>query len=181
MVNEAPIYALKNVSLTFGVRPLFTSVNMNICRGDKICLVGRNGSGKSTLLKIISGLVEPDGGEIFSQPGINVAYMAQEDNFAGYETLNDVILSGLKPEERENGKYKADILSETFNIRAEISPGTEIPASTSVRIAPIAHESEMQNTASGSSLQDISRFAARTPALIEKPSSMIQSGFGVSS
>ena len=124
MVNEAPIYALKNVSLTFGVRPLFTSVNMNICRGDKICLVGRNGSGKSTLLKIISGLVEPDGGEIFSQPGINVAYMAQEDNFAGYETLNDVILSGLKPEERENGKYKADILSETFNIRAEISPGT---------------------------------------------------------
>ncbi len=124
MVNEAPIYALKNVSLTFGVRPLFTSVNMNICRGDKICLVGRNGSGKSTLLKIISGLVEPDGGEIFSQPGINVAYMAQEDNFAGYETLNDVILSGLKPEERENGKYKADILSETFNIRTEISPGT---------------------------------------------------------
>ena len=124
MVNEAPIYALKNVSLTFGVRPLFTSVNMNICHGDKICLVGRNGSGKSTLLKIISGLVEPDGGEIFSQPGINVAYMAQEDNFAGYETLNDVILSGLKPEERENGKYKADILSETFNIRTEISPGT---------------------------------------------------------
>ena len=124
MVNEAPIYALKNVSLTFGVRPLFTSVNMNICHGDKICLVGRNGSGKSTLLKIISGLVEPDGGEIFSQPGINVAYMAQEDNFAGYETLNDVILSGLNPEERENGKYKADILSETFNIRTEISPGT---------------------------------------------------------
>ena len=82
MASEAPVYTLKNVSLTFGVRPLFTDVNMNICRGDKICLVGRNGSGKSTLLKIISGKIEPDSGEIFIQPGLNVAYMAQEEDFS---------------------------------------------------------------------------------------------------
>ncbi len=124
MTNETPIYALKNISLTFGVRPLFTSVNMNICRGDKICLVGRNGSGKSTLLKIISGQIDPDDGEIYVQPGISVAYMAQEDNFSEYETLKDVILSGLKPEERENGQYKADILATEFGIKTENSPQT---------------------------------------------------------
>lgn len=81
MINEAPVYTLKDISLTFGVRPLFTSVSLNICRGDKICLVGRNGSGKSTLLKIISGVMEPDGGEVFVQPGLKIAYMEQAADF----------------------------------------------------------------------------------------------------
>ena len=80
MINTVPIYTLKEISLTFGVRPLFTSVSLNICKGDKICLIGRNGSGKSTLLKIISGVLEPDNGEVFIQPGTKVSYMEQESN-----------------------------------------------------------------------------------------------------
>ena len=124
MASEAPVYTLKNVSLTFGVRPLFTDVNMNICRGDKICLVGRNGSGKSTLLKIISGKIEPDSGEIFIQPGLNVAYMAQEEDFSTYKTLQEVVLSGLAPEERVSGGYKADILAEMLGINKELAPQT---------------------------------------------------------
>ncbi len=124
MASEAPVYTLKNVSLTFGVRPLFTDVNMNICRGDKICLVGCNGSGKSTLLKIISGKIEPDSGEIFIQPGLNVAYMAQEEDFSTYKTLQEVVLSGLAPEERVSGGYKADILAEMLGINKELAPQT---------------------------------------------------------
>ena len=124
MINEAPIYTLKDISLTFGVRPLFTSVSLNICRGDKICLVGRNGSGKSTLLKIISGVMEPDGGEVFVQPGIKIAYMEQAADFSKYETLQDVILSGLEAETRESQAYRADILAGQLDIKREISPKT---------------------------------------------------------
>ncbi len=124
MINEAPIYTLRNISLTFGVKPLFTSVNVNISRGDKICLVGRNGSGKSTLLKIISGQIDPDNGEVFVQPGIKVSYMAQDADFSEYETLKDVILSGLNQEDQHEQSYKVDILVNLLEINASVSPKT---------------------------------------------------------
>ncbi len=124
MVQIAPIYTLRNISLTFGVRPLFTSVSININRGDKICLVGRNGSGKSTLLKIISGNIMPDNGEIFIQPGIKVSYMEQIANFNQYETLKDVILSGINDENPQNKEYLADILMQELNINGSITTNT---------------------------------------------------------
>jgi ATP-binding cassette subfamily F protein uup len=124
MINTAPIYALKEISLTFGVRPLFTSVSLNISKGDKICLVGRNGSGKSTLLKIISGVLEADSGEVFIQPGVKVSYMEQTADFTAYKTLRDVILSELSQENRTTQAYKADKLIEYFAIQADTSPLT---------------------------------------------------------
>ena len=118
MQNIVPIYTLREISLTFGVRPLFTSVSLNICKGDKICLIGRNGSGKSTLLKIISGVLEPDAGEIFVQPGTKVSYMEQEGDFSAHKTLRDIILSGLPEKERTTSAYKADILISQLEINA---------------------------------------------------------------
>lgn len=114
-----PIYTLREIGLTFGVRPLFTSVSLNVSKGDKICLIGRNGSGKSTLLKVISGVIEPDKGEVFVQPGTKISYMEQESNFAEYKTLRDVILSGLTEKERKEQAYKADILIEQLKIKAD--------------------------------------------------------------
>ena len=121
MSVEPPIYALKSVSLSFGTNQLFSDVNLYINRGDKISLIGRNGSGKSTLLKVISGVQEPDSGEIFIQPGIKIAYMPQEPDFSGFTTLRDVILSGLSDKTQN---YKADKLIQLFNINADISPLT---------------------------------------------------------
>ena len=95
MAPIAPIYTLKNIGLTFGVRPLFTSVSLNVFRNDKICLVGRNGCGKSTLLKVISATIHPDTGEIFVQPGTKISYMEQETSFLQYQSLKEAILSGL--------------------------------------------------------------------------------------
>ena len=124
MLNTIPIYTLREISLTFGVRPLFTSVSLNICKGDKICLIGRNGSGKSTLLKIISGVIEPDKGEVFIQPGIKASYMEQDSDLSAYPTLRDAILSGLPEKERLNQAYKADILINQLEINADAETST---------------------------------------------------------
>ncbi len=121
MVAEPPIYTIKNAYLSFGLNPLFTGVELNISRGDKICLVGRNGSGKSTLLKVISGIIEPDNAEIFIQPGMKISYMPQEADYSDYETLRDVVLSGLKNNTTEQN-YKADILIDALNILEKQSP-----------------------------------------------------------
>ena len=123
MAEIAPIYALKNVRLTFGVHPLFTDLSLYVNKGDKICLIGRNGSGKSTLLKLMAGETEPDAGEQFRQPNIRVSYMAQEETFERFNTLREAILSGLGKTSKDES-YKADILIETLKINALQNPRT---------------------------------------------------------
>lgn len=118
-----PIYTLKNAYLSFGLHPLFTGLELHIGSKDKTCLIGRNGSGKSTLLKVIAGILEPDQGEIFIQPGTHISYMPQESDFTGFNTLKEVILSGLK-EHQKTEEYRADILIETLQINAGQNPAT---------------------------------------------------------
>lgn len=117
-MQEPPIYTLKGIALAFGDNQLFSDVELYINRGDKISLVGRNGSGKSTLLKIIAGVLEPDSGEIFIQPGVKVAYMPQEPDFGKCQTLREVVRSGIEDYTPEL-EYKVNILVEQFAIAAE--------------------------------------------------------------
>ena len=81
-----PLLQLKDIALTFGGTPLLSCAELSVGTGERVCLVGRNGSGKSTLLKIAAGLVEPDRGSVFVQPGALVRYLPQEPNLAGFET-----------------------------------------------------------------------------------------------
>ncbi len=118
---EPPILTIKGAKLSFGENALFTDVDLYINRGDKISLVGRNGSGKSTLLKVIAQEIEPDAGEIFVQPGVKVSYMPQDPDFSGFETLRDVVLSGL-PENERSQEFKADMLIAQFDIREGQKP-----------------------------------------------------------
>ncbi len=120
---DAPIYTLQNARLRFGDRPLFTGLELYLNKGRKYCLVGRNGSGKSTLLKVVAGEIVPDDGESFLQPGTVVSYMAQDDDLARFATLRDAVLSGLG-EHRNDLSYKADILIEQLEIKADADPKT---------------------------------------------------------
>jgi len=101
---RAPILQLSNISLTFGGDPVFKSLDLVVQPGDRVALVGRNGSGKSTLMKVMAGLVEADTGSVVAGPGINVGYMEQEPDMAGFATLGDFALSALEPSEA----YKVD-------------------------------------------------------------------------
>jgi len=82
----APLLILRDIHLTFGGTPLLEGADLSVSAGDRLCLVGRNGSGKSTLLRIAAGLVEPDAGEHFVDPGATVRYLPQEPDFSGFET-----------------------------------------------------------------------------------------------
>ncbi|MBE6445043.1 MAG: ATP-binding cassette domain-containing protein [Alphaproteobacteria bacterium] len=117
---EPPIYTLKDISLAFGENVLFSGVNLHICKGDKISLVGRNGSGKSTLLKIIAAIIDPDQGEIFIQPGIKISYMPQDPDLNKYQTIRDVIRSGIDGFSPDL-EYMVDIWIEKLKIVGEQS------------------------------------------------------------
>jgi ATP-binding cassette subfamily F protein uup len=79
-----PLLLLQDIDITFGGTPLLAGAGLSVAAGDRVCLVGRNGSGKSTLLRVASGLVEPDAGQRFAQPGVRVQYLSQEPDLTGF-------------------------------------------------------------------------------------------------
>ena len=109
---EAPILTLTDIAVTFGGTPLFEGIDGVIHGTDRLGLVGRNGSGKSTLLKLIAGLIQPDAGTRFLQPGTTVAYLDQDPDFTGYDTLGDFARAGLDMAEH----YRADIAMEGVSL-----------------------------------------------------------------
>jgi len=93
----APLIQLKDIALTFGGTPLLTGAELTVAAGERVSLVGRNGSGKSTLLKIAAGLVEPDRGSVFVQPGALVRYLPQEPDFSGFASTLAHVEAALRP------------------------------------------------------------------------------------
>ena len=92
-----PLLLLQDIALTFGGTPLLEAASLSVSSGERLCLVGRNGSGKSTLLKIAAGLIEPDSGTLFLQPGVNLRYLPQEPDLSGYGNARAYVEAGLGP------------------------------------------------------------------------------------
>ncbi len=68
---------LKEVSKSFGGRPIVKDLNLLISRGDRLGLVGANGAGKTTLIKLILGTLEPDAGSVRLGTNVAPAYFDQ--------------------------------------------------------------------------------------------------------
>ena len=67
-MNDAePLLRLRGIGKNFGPVHALTDINLDIPAGQVTALVGDNGAGKSTLIKTISGIWEPNGGEILWQ------------------------------------------------------------------------------------------------------------------
>jgi ATP-binding cassette subfamily F protein uup len=92
-----PLLQLKDIVLTFGGTPLFSGAELSVSTGERVSLIGRNGSGKSTLLRIAAGLIEPDRGSVFVQPGALVRYLPQEPDFSGFPSSLAYVEAGLRP------------------------------------------------------------------------------------
>ena len=58
-------------------RIVFDHVNMDIKKGEKICIVGRNGTGKTTLLKLIMQEISPDSGSVKIGHNVTFGYYDQ--------------------------------------------------------------------------------------------------------
>ena len=79
-----------------GGRRLFDGVNLNFLRGAKIGVLGLNGAGKSSLLKIIAGIDADDiDGEVWTQPGVKVRYLAQEPVLDESRDVQSNVMDGL--------------------------------------------------------------------------------------
>ena len=60
---EVPV-RLDHVTLRYGNSVALDDVTLEVCRGERVCVLGANGSGKSTLASVICGLLAPDEGDV---------------------------------------------------------------------------------------------------------------------
>jgi rhamnose transport system ATP-binding protein len=61
---QTPYLQMRNISKSFGATTALSNVSMNLYPGEVHALLGENGAGKSTLIKIMTGIYQPDTGEI---------------------------------------------------------------------------------------------------------------------
>lgn len=64
--DKAYTIEFKNVSFSYDkVHPVIKDISFKVRSGEKLAIVGENGAGKTTCMKLLSGLYNPDKGEIF--------------------------------------------------------------------------------------------------------------------
>lgn len=88
------LISLRDISMSFGDRPVLDGVDLQIEAGERLCLLGLNGSGKTTLMKIIAGELEALGGEIQRSQGLVTSILNQKVPDSVFGTVFSVISSG---------------------------------------------------------------------------------------
>ncbi len=77
-VSGEDVLTIRNLSKSFGSNRLFSHVDIDIRRGERVAIIGDNGTGKTTLLKIINQLLPADAGEITLGSRVSIAYYDQD-------------------------------------------------------------------------------------------------------
>ena len=114
------LLSLRDVSLAFGGPRLLDRVDLQIERGERVCLLGRNGEGKSTLLRLIEGEVAPDEGEVIRQQGLRIARLPQEVPEGRGGTVADEVADGLEDEGPAAGRdHRVDAILSRMGLDAD--------------------------------------------------------------
>ena len=71
------IVAAKSLGRAYAGRWLFRGLDVRICRGDKVGILGPNGCGKSTLIRVLLGQEAPDEGAVEHGTQLEIAYFDQ--------------------------------------------------------------------------------------------------------
>ncbi|MDR1472645.1 MAG: ABC-F family ATP-binding cassette domain-containing protein [Synergistaceae bacterium] len=80
---EAPrsgydVIEARSLAKSYGGVEVFSGLDLEIHRGERVALVGVNGAGKSTLLRLLSGTEAPDRGLVKTGHNVRMAYFSQE-------------------------------------------------------------------------------------------------------
>jgi ATP-binding cassette subfamily F protein uup len=99
----------KDLTRSFGIKPLFHNISFHISEGDKIALVARNGAGKSTLLKIVGGKDVPDSGQVWIHKDAEMAFFEQEPQLEENSNILDNIFHHAHPVINVIKQYEAAV------------------------------------------------------------------------
>lgn len=94
----SPLITLGGVNAGYEKKTILSNLNLRIDMDDRIALLGANGNGKSTLVKLLSGMLEPQAGELIKTGKLKIGYFAQHQseeldiNRTPYELMKDAMV-----------------------------------------------------------------------------------------
>ena len=77
-ISGNDVLTVEGLSKAFPGQTLFTDINFEIKRGERVALIGNNGTGKTTILKILNGIVDADAGRFAMGSKVQIGYYDQE-------------------------------------------------------------------------------------------------------
>jgi len=119
----SPLLELTSVTAGYGQTPVLLDINMQVDKGDMVCILGRNGVGKTTLLRSIIGLNKVNKGSIvfdadditkaptYKRSRYGIAYIPQGREIIPYLSVLDNLKLGLTA---NRNKKSAHLLEEVF-------------------------------------------------------------------
>ncbi|WP_195477545.1 ribosomal protection-like ABC-F family protein [Ruminococcus sp. D55t1_190419_H1] len=78
LISGNDVLTVEGLSKAFPGQTLFTDINFEIKRGERVALIGNNGTGKTTILKILNGIVDADAGRFALGSKVQIGYYDQE-------------------------------------------------------------------------------------------------------
>ncbi len=78
IVSGNDVLTIRDLAKSFGSQKLFSQVDIDIKRGERVAVIGSNGTGKTTLLKMINAMVPSDSGTITLGSKVHIGYYDQE-------------------------------------------------------------------------------------------------------
>ena len=149
-MDPTPLLEMRGISKRFPGVVALDQVSLSVKKGEVLALCGENGAGKSTLMKILGGVHQPDGGDLFvdGQPvkisgvtdsmALGIAFIHQELNVLDNLDIAANIFLGREP-------LNALKLIDRKKIHADTEPllkrlGLDLPSSTPLRALSIAQQ-----------------------------------------
>lgn len=78
VVSGNDVLKVEGLTKAFPPVQLFSGINFEVKRGERVALIGNNGTGKTTILKIINELISPDAGTVTLGSNVHIGYYDQE-------------------------------------------------------------------------------------------------------
>ena len=79
------VLSVEGLAKAFPGNPLFSGIDFEIKRGERVALIGNNGTGKTTMLKIITNSISADAGTVRLGTNVHIGYYDQEQQLLSEE------------------------------------------------------------------------------------------------
>ena len=106
---------LHHISKSYGEKKVIDDFDYIVLKNQRLGIIGPNGCGKSTLMKIITGVIQPDAGEVEIGDTIKIGYFAQEvTDMDGKQRVIDYIKDVAEYVPTKEGRITASQMLERF-------------------------------------------------------------------